>query len=105
MKLGWIDVCYLGYKSFVTNVIGDSVESLVYSDEYIFCKQKSVTRAEYYNATIAKMKPAIILVVKTADYESQRFVMYDNQEYTVIRTYQAGSEEIELTLEAGIHDD
>lgn len=104
MKRSWLDICHLGNETATMNDIGDPVKSVVFSPDYVFCSEKSVTRTEYYSAAVAGMKPAIVLIVKAADYNNERYVKYEDIKYTVIRTYQTMSEDIELILETGIHN-
>ena len=65
----------------------------------VFCKEKSVSRSEFYNASIAGLKPSIVFIVKLVDYNNETKVEYDNSIYNVIRTYKINSEEIELVCE------
>ena len=50
------------------------------------------------------MKPELTLEIMTADYSKEKYVMYEDEEYTVLRTYKTSSERIELTLVRGVNN-
>lgn len=96
-------VCTLGTLVRSKNDIGDIVEQVVYEDE-IFCNEKSVRASEFYQAQAIGMKPEIVLEVNAIDYDKQKYVLYDEEEYKVLRTYKTSPERIELTLIRGVND-
>ena len=49
------------------------------------------------------MQPEIVLKVHQIDYNKQKYVKYEDEEYTILRTYKTSSEDIELTLTRGIN--
>lgn len=100
----WDEECYLGSYIERVNDNGDPIKEIKYNDESIFCNEKSVKYSEFYQAQSIGMKPEIVLEVKIADYNKEKYVMYDNQEYTVLRTYKTSSENIELTLVRGVNN-
>lgn len=71
----------------------------------IYCGLKSVGRNEFYNAAVADLKPELIFVVHPYEYSGEKKVSFkmaeDSEEitYSVIRTYQPNSEEMELIVE------
>lgn len=65
----------------------------------ILCDRKSATRGEYYQAAAAGLKPEEVFVAHAYEYGGQKLVRFDGILYSVIRTYQVGIEEIELTCE------
>lgn len=68
----------------------------------VFCKVRSVTRAEFYGAGADLLRPDFVFVLSDyREYQGEKYckyVDYSGKEeiYTVIRTYIAGNE-IELT--------
>lgn len=97
----WCDIAYLGFVSKTTNEIGDTVEKINYSNG-VFCNEKSVKYNEFYQAQATGLKPEIVLQVKEFDYNQERYIKYNDIEYTVIRTYRTQNECIELTLQRGL---
>lgn len=97
----WKDICYPGVILETENALGEILESITYPS-YVFCDKRFVTRTEFYQAATTDYKPEIILKLKIADYAGQKYVKFNNEVYTVIRTYEASSEDIEITLESGI---
>lgn len=65
----------------------------------IYCGVKSIGRTEFYNAAVTGLRPEIIFVVHAYEYDSQKLVHFDGVDYRVMRTYQVGTEELELTCE------
>lgn len=65
----------------------------------IYCGVKSIGRTEFYNAAVTGLRPEIIFVVHAYEYDSQKLVRFDGVGYRVMRTYQTGTEELELTCE------
>ena len=99
----WCNVCYLGALADTVNDIGDYEKTLTYNTE-IFCNEKSVKYNEFYQAQAIGMKPEIVLEIKQADYNKEKFVKYEDEEYTVLRFYKTSSENIELTLTRGVNN-
>lgn len=63
----------------------------------VWADRKSVTRAEYYQATQSGVKADIVFTVNAIDYDGQSVVVCDDVEYDVIRTYQSELDHIDLT--------
>lgn len=82
-----------------TDQVGNEVRT--YSEKEVFCKARSVTRSEFYDAAQAGLRPSIVLTLATRlDYEGEEEVTFEGRTYGVIRTYWTdASDEIELTLE------
>lgn len=101
----WDNICFLGIEKEkeTENDIGDSVIDIVYNKE-IFCKEKSVKASQFYQAQALGLKPEIILEIMIADYNKEKYVKFEDEEFKVLRTYKTSSEKIELTLVRGIND-
>lgn len=99
----WNNTLFLGRAivSDETDDIGDKIEKIVYDNE-IFCNEKSVKSNEFYQAQALGMKPEIVLEILVEEYNKEKYVKYEDEEYKVLRTYKTSSEKIELTLTRGI---
>lgn len=95
------DICNLGKLDKIINDIGDVVETVTYEKE-VFCNEKSVRASEFYQAQAVGMKPEIVIEMMLCDYEKEKYVLYDEEEFRVLRTYKTSTERIELTLVKGI---
>lgn len=63
----------------------------------VWADRKSVTRAEYYQASQSGIKADVIFTVPAIDYAGQSVVEYDGELYDVVRTYQTELDHIDLT--------
>lgn len=87
----------LDYKK---DSIGQQIE--VQKETTILCDIKSISRDEFYKAAQAGLKPSITFIVHNFEYNGQKKVKFEGQEYTVLRAYATGTEEIELYCEVKI---
>ena len=99
----WNNICYLGTLNKTTDDIGDVIETIVY-DKEIYCNEKSIRASEFYQAQAVGMKPELTLEIVLADYDKEKYVQYEDEEYTVLRTYKTSAERIELTLVRGVNN-
>lgn len=63
----------------------------------VLCDEQSVSRAEFYSAAKAGLKPVRIFVIHGFEYEEEEFVKFDGIRYKVLKTYQVNFEDLELT--------
>ncbi|MCM3783673.1 phage head closure protein [Neobacillus mesonae] len=70
----------------------------------VYCRLQSVGRTEFYNAASQGMKPEMVFIIHAYEYEGQQIVKFEGKQYRVIRTFQTGTEEIELTCERVVAD-
>lgn len=96
----WNDVCNLGVVENKINDIGDFIEVINYNNE-IYCNEKSIRASEFYQAQAVGMKPEVTLEISAHDYNKEKYVKYNEEEYRVLRTYKTSSERMELTLVRG----
>lgn len=99
----WNDICYLGTLIKAVDDIGDIIETIIYDNE-VYCNEKSIRASEFYQAQAVGMKPEVTLELMLADYNKEKYVQYDDEEYTVLRTYKTSTERIELTLVRGVNN-
>lgn len=62
----------------------------------VFANRKSVKQNEFYQAAQAGLKPEIVFVIRSIDYEDEGLLSYNGLEYTIIRTFETKDEMIEL---------
>lgn len=64
----------------------------------ILCSVKSAGRNDFYSGGAAGLRPEYVFTVHAYEYRGERIVEFESKRYSVIRTYQTGVEEIELTV-------
>ena len=90
----WNNVCELAEVKVITNENGFEEKSLITNE--VFCEEKSVTSDEYYKSCQEGEEVKVVLVVKQIDYNKQKYVIYEDEQYKIKRTYKVNSEDIEL---------
>lgn len=93
------------YKKDKFIVDDDGNQKISYTSHEVFAKVKSVTKLEFYQASNTDLKPSIVFIISLLDYDNERKIEYDGNEYSVLRTYQIDSERIEITCERKLTDD
>jgi SPP1 family predicted phage head-tail adaptor len=76
------------------NDIGDIVETK--TEREVFADKKSIRQNEFYQAAATGLKPELMFVVRTIEYQGERKLSYDGKEYNIIRTYDKNGEFTEL---------
>lgn len=99
----WSDIAFLGRIVESENDIGDYIEVIIYDNE-VYCNEKSIKASEFYQAQAVGMKPEVSIELMLVDYSKEKYIKYDDEEYTVLRTYKTSSEKIELTLIRGVNN-
>lgn len=64
----------------------------------VLCAVQSIGQGEFYNAAVTGLKPEKKFIVNPVEYNDEQDLEHDGKEYTVLRTYQADSERLELTV-------
>lgn len=69
----------------------------------VYCRLKSITRSEFYQAAVAGLRPEFVFVIHSFEYNGEQQVIFEGQEYQVLRTYQdeKNPEEVELICGRG----
>ena len=90
---------YLIKQTFTVDSVGNTIPAE--QKTQVFCKPRSVTRSEFYQAATAGLKPSLVLVLSHfADYNEERIVEFNGKRYTVTRAYlRPDRDAVELTLE------
>lgn len=95
----WVNELTLIQEPTITyDDIGNPIESEPI-ETVIFCEVNSITRSEFYNASIAGLKPSIVFKIHSYEYNDEIKIKFDNKDYKVMRTYSNNTEEIELICE------
>lgn len=68
------------------NDMGDPVE--IESRLVVLCDVQSITRSEFYQADASGLKPSIVFVLNKYDYSNQKKVVFEGDDYKVIRRYE-----------------
>lgn len=86
------------------NAIGDSVESP--TKQQIFADKQSIRQSEFYQAAVSGLRPEIMFVVRTSDYNQEPRIEYpidSGKEYKIIRTYDKDGEFTELICQGVVN--
>lgn len=62
----------------------------------VYADISSIRQSEFYNAKLVDMKPEISLNVRGFEYNAEKFIIYQNIKYEVLRTYDRGNGIIEI---------
>lgn len=95
------DIAYL-IKEKTTGTDSDGNETIERTSRMVFCRVRSVSRDEYYDAATDDLKPEVMITIShRIDYDSEKLVEFNGEYYDVIRTYWR-EDEVELTLQKSI---
>lgn len=76
------------------------VEKCTTTAREVFCRERSITRQEFYDAGRNGLNPQLLLTVFYADYEGEALIEYKGAKYAIYRTFRKeDSDYIELYLE------
>lgn len=59
-------------------------------------KQKSVYQSEFFKAEQSGLRPQGIIVMNRFDYNDEKIIRINNQEFPIYRTFEVGTDKIEL---------
>lgn len=80
--------------STTENDTGDMIE--VETPRQVFADKQSIRQNEFYQAAATGLKPELMFIIRTIDYNQEPKLEFDSKKYTIIRTYEKGGEMIEL---------
>ena len=93
-------------RSDIVNLLADTITYDDYgvarktrTSREVFCKVDSVTRAEFFEAGKAGLNPEYRITMFYGDYQGETAVEYKGKLLSVYRTYQAGTDILELYVE------
>ena len=84
------------------NDMGDIVE--VETPRQVFADKQSIKRNEFYQAAATGLRPELMFVIRTIDYEQEPKLSHNSKTYTIIRTYEKDGEFIELICQGLVSD-
>ena len=85
-----------------TQITKDScgVEKETFLSRTVMCRNKSVTRSEFFGGGRSGLNPEMVFYVFAGDYEGETLCRFHGQTYTIYRTFLTeGSDYIELYVE------
>ena len=101
------DVIKLLELTWTQDKAGNSIE-VIKAERTVLCRQRSVTRSEYYQAAQNDLHPDYVFVLSTyRDYHGERQIKYIDwsgieHRLHIIRTYRKDNDELEITAEERI---
>lgn len=91
------DVIYLISESKTQDAFG--VWKSTYTEKMVFCNVSSVTATEFFEGGRNGFKPQFRMTVFFGDYSGEEIVKYNGKSYAIYRTYQSGTDSLELYVE------
>jgi SPP1 family predicted phage head-tail adaptor len=91
------DVCFLMTVTTTEDELGQPINTEV--ERQVFCSKLNVSRAEFFSAGQLDLKPQIVIVVDSDEYDLEKRVKYDNKTYTVYRHFMRPDGHTELYCE------
>ena len=64
----------------------------------LLCRKRSITRAEFYQANQAGIRPSLVVDIHSFEYDNQELAEFDGKKYRIIKTYPVDLETLELTM-------
>ncbi|UTI42104.1 hypothetical protein [Niallia sp. RD1] len=79
------DICELISTTSVKGELNQPVFTEI--PRQIFCSVMSISRAEFFSAGQSSLKPQIMLIVDSDEYDGEKLVKYSNKKYSVYRHF------------------
>jgi SPP1 family predicted phage head-tail adaptor len=76
------------------NDVGSYTETEVKNT--VFADKKSIRQSEFYQAQATGLRPELMFVIRTIDYNNESKIVYNSKNYQVIRTHDKNGEFVEL---------
>jgi len=95
------DVIKLISYTTTENELGDTIE--VPTERQVFADKQSVRQSEFYQAAATGLRPELMFVVRTIEYNGETRLKYNDKEYSIIRTYDKDGELIELICQGVVN--
>ena len=95
------DVVKLISIAVTENDMGDIIETPV--EREVFADKQSIRQSEFYQAAATGLRPELMFVVRSIDYEGEPKLKCNGKEYTIIRTYDKDGELTELVCQGVVN--
>lgn len=95
------DVISLITVTTTENELGDTIE--VSTERQVFADKQSVRQSEFYQAAATGLRPELMFVVRTIEYNGETQLKYNGKEYSIIRTYDKDGELTELVCQGVVN--
>ena len=95
------DVISLITVTTTENELGDTIE--VSTERQVFADKQSVRQSEFYQAAATGLRPELMFVVRTIEYNGETKLKYNGKEYSIIRTYDKDGELTELICQGTVN--
>lgn len=96
-------IIYLLSEVVEENSIGDVIRNMKKNKRY--AEVNSIRQSEAYQAAAVGLKPEIMCVIWKFEYNNEQFLIYEDKEYRITRTYIREDEKIELTCTAKVNNE
>lgn len=84
--------------------LGNTIETVEYGEvipafewRKVYADKQSVRQSEFYQGASAGLKPELMFVIRSVEFNNDEKVKYNGKEYAIVRTYDKG-ENTELTV-------
>jgi SPP1 family predicted phage head-tail adaptor len=91
----WRDICELLAITSAPDGYGGFTDAE--TARTVFCDRKSVKVTEFYQAHATGLKPEILLVIRSVDYDDENKLRFNGKVYDVLRSHSKNGELVELT--------
>lgn len=91
------DVCELISVTVIQDELGQDIETEL--PRQAFCSKLSVSRAEFFAAGQAGLKPQLLLVVDSDEYDKEQKIICEGKNYIVYRDFMRADGYTELYCE------
>ena len=95
------DVVKLISVTVTENDMGDIIETPV--EREVFADKQSIRQSEFYQAAATGLRPELMFVVRSIDYEGEPKLKYNGKKYAIIRTYDKDGELTELICQGVVN--
>ena len=83
------------------NDMGDIIET--YNEREVFADKQSIRQSEFYQAAATGLRPELMFVVRSIDYNQEPKLKHGDKTYTIIRTYDKDGELTELVCQGVVN--
>ena len=83
------------------NDMGDTIE--VQDERQVFADKQSIRQTEFYQAAATGLRPELMFIVRSIDYQDEKKLKHNDKVYTIIRTYDRDGELTELICQGTVN--